>query len=173
MDIEEIIIEALRLAEQIELEHGPSAPPHIYTCIVKATGGTLRATNVGMFSDVVLTGELCVCAHSEQVALLIFFLIHGIFDYGDNRLEWYTQILEGCINIDYDDVTAELVMQSWTKWYYSVIEIKEHNIAQPIVVYPILCDTAAAGTALRGVVTLTPSICDIWTLPRIRRQFTD
>lgn len=157
MDIEEIIIETLRIAEQMELEH--EGPPNIYTCLVRDDSGSLES----VFAEVVLTGELCVCAANKQVAVLLFFLIQGVFDHGSHRLEWYTRQLERCINLDYDDVTAEDVMKVWTNQYQSMVEIKEHNIIQPIVVQPMD----------RGNVTLTPSICDIWTLPRIRRQFTD
>jgi len=157
MDIEEIIIETLRIAEQMELEH--EGPPNIYTCLVR------NNSTESVFSEVVLTGELCVCAANRQVAVLLFFLIQGVFDHGDHRLEWYTRELERCINLDYDDVTADDVIKLWTDQYQSTVEIKEHNIIQPIVVQPMAMD--------RGNVTLIPSVCDIWTLPRIRRQFTD
>lgn len=161
MDIEEIIIETLRLAEQMELES--DCPPNIYTCLVKEI-----SADTSVFSEIVLTGELCVCAHSEQVATLLFFLLNGIFDHNDNRLEWYTQMLERCVNMDYDDVTAENAVTHWTNYYLEhIIELKEHNITQPIVIYPII------GSEKRGIITLTPSICDIWTLPRIKRQFTE
>lgn len=165
MDIEEIIIETLRIAEHIELEH--EGPPNIYTCLVKTP--TSKVTNIdalvgtGVFSEVVLTGELCVCAASHDVAVLLFFLLQGIYDYGEHRLEWYTQELEKCINMEYDDVTPEVAIKLWTEQYNKSAEVQQHNIVQPIVIKPMD----------HSVITLTPSICDIWTLPRIRRQFTE
>lgn len=152
MDIEELIIETLRLCEHIELDH--EGPPRIFTCLTDETS---------LFSEVVLTGELCVCAHSRTVAVFLFFLINGIFDHAEHRLEWYTQELEQCINLEYDDITPETAIKLWTEHYETTVKVQEHNINQPIIVHPME----------RSIVTLTPSICDIWTLPRIRRQFTD
>lgn len=152
MDIEEIIVETLRLSEQLEMESNNSA--RLYTCLVSGDS---------FFAETVQLGELCVCACNEQVAVLIFFLLQGIFDHTDNKLEWFTQELESCINLDYDEVTPEVAMKLWTNKYKSQAQITSHNISQPIVVHPM--DEA--------VITMTPSICDIWTLPRIYRQFTD
>jgi hypothetical protein len=154
MDIEELVIETLRLCEHLELED--DEPPNIYTCM--AIGS---AQDSSAFNDVAATGELCVCAHNPTVATFIFFLMQGVFDHPDDRLEWYTQHLEQCL--EYDEITPEVAIELWTARYAKVAKITEHNITQPIVTRPM--DGAT--------VTLTPSICDIWTLPRIRRQFTD
>jgi len=153
MDIDDVVIEALRLAEHIEQDSVDI--PHIYTCIVKDTSN-------GIFSEVVLTGELAVCAHTRFVAELLFFLLHGIYDFEKKKMEWYNQVLE---TMGSDDITAEEAMNVWLKWYSGIAEIKEHDITRPIVVRPITSD------GLHGTVTLTASMCDIWTLPRIKRQF--
>lgn len=180
MDIEDIIIEALRFAEQTELQSENQL--HIYTCMVKSPGlggGGGGGPRHGMFSEVALTGDICVCAHEGQVALLLFFLLYGIFDYGDDKLEWYTQTLSDCINrtevscVDADEVTAEIAMKLWNEWYGNLVEISQHNITQPIIVYPIISHGIAGSAPKRGTITFTPSISDIWTLPRVRRQFTD
>jgi hypothetical protein len=150
MDVEEIIIETLKIAEHIELDH--DGPPKIYTCCI---------SNKSVFSDVVRTGELCICAHSERVATLLFFLLHGIFDQVnlEHRTKWYTEELQQSIDLDYEDITAEIAMGLWIHRFQSAAEITEHNIVQPIII--------SVGASSRA---LTPSICDIWTLPRIRRQ---
>ena len=155
MDIDDVVIEVLRLAEQIELDS--TSVPHIYTCIINPRQG-----GGGIFSEVVLTGEVCVCAHTRIVAELLFFLLNGIYDFEQGKMEWYNQVLEG-----HDDLTAEDALDLWIKWYTGTgtAEVTEHDITRPIVVQPITCD------GLHGMVTLTPSMCDIWTLPRIKRQF--
>lgn len=156
MDIEEIIVETLRLSEQLEIDSDNTA--RLYTCLVPED----RYSD-SFFAETVQLGELCVCACNEQVAVLIFFLLQGIFDHTDNKLEWFTQELENCINLDYEDITPEVAMKLWTEKYKTKVEISSHNISQSIVVHPMN----------KAVITMTPSICDIWTLPRIHRQFTD
>lgn len=156
----ELILETLRIAEVKELDY--EGPPHIYTCLLK-DHDIASSTASNLFADIVLTGELCVCAGDPQVARLLFFLIQGVFDHQSDKYKWYTEALESRINLEYDDVTPEEALAAWADYYDSIAEVREHNISQPIVTYPME----------RGMVTLTPSICDIWTLPRIRRQFSE
>ena len=151
MDIEELLIETLKVAEMRELH--ATGPPNIYTCLVPEP-----IDKDGVFAEIVVTGELCVCAADPQVASLLFFLIQGVFDHTFDRDEWYLEMLSMRVNMEYDDVSAEDALVIWAKLYAEQVEIKEHNIVQPIIIQPLSK-------------AITPSICDIWTLPRIRRQF--
>ena len=152
MDVEEIIIETLKLVTHIELNH--EGPPNIYTCLLR------NPESDSIFNEVVLAGDVCVCAHTSQVATLLFYLMHGIFDHSTNRLKWYTKVLE---KVYYDDITPEVAVEIWTNYYESIAEIKKHNITQSIIIYP----------TESTIVNMTPGTCDIWTIPRVRRQFND
>jgi hypothetical protein len=153
MDIDELIIATLQIAEEKEImsQHAPA----FYTC-------QIRADN--LFSEIVATGELCVCASSMAVASLVFFLLEGVFDHGDNRQKWYTGQLHKCAEslVDFDgELTAEIAYKVWTSTFHG--QLTEHKMSQPILVHHLP----------GNVLSLTPSTCDIWTLPRIRRQFVD
>ena len=153
MDIEELIVATLKIAEQKELEH--MGQPKLYTCNDLVNPRAL-------FGEIMNTGELCVCANDDKVATYLFYLIKGVFNHGDGRYAWFTKQLNDFVNFEYDDLNPEDAFNLWVREFSKTIDIKKHNITQPIII-----------NNDKHTITLTPSTCDIWTLPRIRRQFVD
>ena len=153
MDIEELMIATLKISEQKELEF--MGQPKLYTCNDLVDPKSL-------FGEIMNTGELCVCANDDNVATFLLYLIKGVFNHGDSRFDWFTKQLSGCFNFEYDDLNPEDAFNLWVKEFSKTVSIKKHNITQPIII-----------NNGKHTVTLTPSTCDIWTLPRIRRQFVD
>lgn len=160
MDMDELILEALSLAETHELNCTGS--PKIYTCILPTDSPLWDERSI--FAEIVMKGEVCVCACDANVASLIYFLMQGVFDHSKDRNAWYLNILSNKFNMQYDDMSAEDAMAIWTNEFEKTC-ITEHNILQPIII--------KSEKLNNEVIKLTPSICDIWTLPRIRRQFTE
>ena len=153
MDIEELVVATLKIAEQREIEF--IGQPRLFTCNDKVDPKSL-------FGEIMSTGELCVCANDTNVAALLLFLIKGVFNHGNSRYQWFTQQLQKGVNLEYDDVKAEDALKIWADQMKKDLIIKKHNITQPIVV-----------NNEKITITLTPSTGDIWTLPRIKRQFVD
>jgi hypothetical protein len=155
MDIEEIILETLKIVEDKEINSQKN--PCFYTCILNHDSA---------FSDIVESADACVLASNYSIASYLFFLMEGFFDHGNNKAEWYTKCLNEWIRHnapdDFDgEITAEVAYEVWSRNYKGCIT--EHHPTQPIIIDP----------TPNSVISITPTICDIWTIPRIRRQFTD
>ena len=153
MDIEELVIATLKITEYKEIEF--IGQPKLYTC-------NDDNEPKGLFGEVMSTGELCVCANDNITALLLLFLLKGIFNKGEDKYKWFTNILLKKINPDYDEIKAEDALKIWTDYIKTELSIKQHNITQPIII-----------NGDNHTITLTPSTCDIWTLPRVKRQFSE
>lgn len=156
MDIDELIIATLHIAEEKE---STSDKEHaFYTCQV------LCPCASSAFSDIVSMGDLCICASKTSVATLIFFLLEGIFDHRNNKQEWYTDLLHKGIESMNDstfdgEITENIAYQAWVEQFLRNAKVLRHNISQHII-----CLQSG---------NINPSMCDIWTIPRILRQFTD
>lgn len=158
MDTEELIIAVLKHAETLELESNSSVS--LYTCSMNQSS---------IFGEIVETGELCVLASSVEVATVLFFLIQGLFDRKHNPDYFISVIHEGLDllrsgelqidGIDDDDITPELAFCLWVHLFQG--QVMSHSVRQPIVIRPLP----------DSMIALTPSTCDIWTIPRIRRQY--
>jgi hypothetical protein len=165
MDIEELIIEILKIVEQSELQALTDAC--FYTCL---------RDDDDIFTEIIISGELCVYASSIEVATMLFFLLEGIFNHGDDKLRWYTKMMaeaqakESHFDSDFDsdsdydyesEITPLKAFKLWIQHYKG--KITEHNVLRPIVIHPTASST----------ISLKSTTCDIWTLPRIRRQFSE
>lgn len=155
MDIDELILETFKIVEEKEIS--TSGSPSIYTCI---------SSQNNAFSDIVETGDTCVFASSYEVASYLFFLMEGFFNHGSNKGEWYTKCLQEWVRYyreeDFDgEITAEIAFKIWSQNYHGCIT--DHRPTHPIIIDP----------TPESVVSISPTICDIWTLPRVKRQFTD
>lgn len=160
MDIDELILETLKIIEDREIT--ASNAPCLYTCI----SGQIDHNNNNVFSDIVETGDTCVFASSYETAACLFFFMEGFFNHGKQKGEWYTKCLHEWVKYYRDDefdgeITADIAFKIWSQNYHGCIT--EHQPTQSIIIDP----------TPNSVVSISPTICDIWTLPRVRQQFID
>jgi hypothetical protein len=155
MDIEEIILAVLKIVEDKEINS--QRLPCFYTCILNHNS---------VFSDIVESGELCVLASNYDVATFLFFLMEGFFDHGSDKGEWYIKHLQEWIKTyktpddDFDgEITPEIAYDVWSTNYKGCIT--EHHTSQPLIIDP----------TPGSILSIMPTVCDIWTIPRIKRQF--
>ena len=161
MDSEELIDAVLNLAEDKEINI--RSPPKVY--MYKGD-----CENDSLFQKVTGLGDLCVLACDENVAAVLLFLMEQFFD--DHDTQWCISRLTRhlselskdqleILGIESDaDITADLAFKVWC--HITKKKVTGHSMHHPIVLNPVKDATCM----------ILPSIIDIWTIPRVRRQVT-